>query len=176
MTKTKKIVLLSVLTVVGLIIYLFKKLYMKMFFTYRPNGEIMRDCDPQGCGYYGAPRGNRKHEGVDIVSLPNEIVFAPFKCKITKFGTVYSSTSNFKYIEFKGFGLLSVFKIRVFYAIPFSDELLNVMVGSVLSKGSPMGTTQNISAYHGGGMINHLHIAVRLFRKTINPTKFIKFE
>lgn len=169
LSKNNKIVVLIV-AVLGLILVL-SRLVMKIAFS-RKGYEILRDCDAKGCGYFGAPRGARKHRGVDLLIEPHNVIFAPFRLKVLKFGQVYSETTKFRYIEFRGFGLFSVFKMRVMY-ISNNEGLAT---GDIIAKDGYIGTVQDIAGYHGGGMQNHIHYEVRLLGQIINPTKFVKFQ
>ncbi|KAM8798843.1 leukocyte cell-derived chemotaxin-2 [Eudromia elegans] len=49
-----------------------------------PTNEI-RGCDKYGCGYYGAPRENRKekHQGVDVICADGSTVYAPFSGQLS---------------------------------------------------------------------------------------------
>ncbi|XP_028417475.1 leukocyte cell-derived chemotaxin-2-like isoform X1 [Dendronephthya gigantea] len=42
----------------------------------------IRECDSQGCGDFGTPRGSRTHNGVDIICKPGSSVMTPFAAKI----------------------------------------------------------------------------------------------
>lgn len=127
----------------------------------------LRGSDPQGSGAFGASRGSRKHKGLDLLAEAGQIIKAPFDLKIVKHGIVYNSTSQFKYVEFEGLGLLSVFRIRLMYVQ--SD----ISVGQKVAKGSNLGICQNIAAYHGGGMKNHLHLEIRVLNILVNPELFV---
>lgn len=49
----------------------------------------IRGCDKHGCGHYQAPRGKRKHKGVDIACVKNTKVLSPVEGVVTKIGKPY---------------------------------------------------------------------------------------
>jgi hypothetical protein len=110
-----------------------------------------RYCDPQGCGHFGAPRGSRKHSGLDIITVPNEVIFSPINGKVTRFPFPYAGDLSFTGIEIKN----ADYEVKIFYMK--AVILANVTV----VKGQAIGNAQNIAKKHGGGMINHVHIEVR---------------
>ncbi len=171
----KYYVLIPFIVIFALLFAMFLIIYnlMKLNFTKKPFDTI-RECDPMGCGYFGASRdgGKRKHKGVDLLAKAGEYVFAPFECEITKIGQVYKDTPVFKYVEFKGKDLLSVYRFRIFYTT--QDYDLGVKVGQELIKGAPIGFVQNIAAHYGQGMQNHVHVEARCMGILVDPTPFLK--
>ncbi len=50
-----------------------------------PTGLGIRN-DPAGSGHYGAPRGRRKHNGLDFLCVPGQTVVCPIAAaKVVKF-------------------------------------------------------------------------------------------
>lgn len=146
---------------------------MKISFNYK-GIDTLRGCDLMGCGNYGAKRGNRTHKGVDLVALAGELIFAPFDLEVTKIGQVYAETDLFKYIEFKGTGLLMFHRFRIMYLDPYIPQQTHmVKVGEKMIKGAPLGNVQNIANYHGGGMKNHIHVECKIMGVQANPEPFI---
>lgn len=135
-------------------------------------GEKIRGCDAQGCGYFGASRGSKTHQGIDLIYERWTEILAPFKLKILRFGKPYAdvSRSQFDLVEFTGFGVWSFFKFKLMYvdAVKYWD------VGKIIEKGSFFCNSQDIAGYYGGGMTNHVHLECRFMGKLINPTKLIK--
>lgn len=140
------------------------------------NGDTKRMCDPQGCGHFGASRGNRKHNGLDLKLQPGQIVYVPFSCKVTKFGQVYTNPSQFKYIEIQGMGILSAFKMRLMYVVPTfgNTTISNTQLGQTLEKGQGIGTVQDIAGYYQGGMTNHVHVELRILGVLVDPEPFFQ--
>lgn len=130
----------------------------------------LRECDVHGCGYFGAPRGNHKHEGVDLMATPGTYVYAPFKGKITKNGYCYPDTSEYRYIELTGDNLVC----RILYA-----ELDPAFkVGDSVPEGQFLGVAQDIEKRYPK-ITPHVH--VELYKPSdhsrsnpIDPTEFLK--
>ena len=132
------------------------------------NGQIltMRN-DSQGLGHYGAPRGTRKHRGVDFEILPHRGFKLPFDVKIKRKGLVKVG-QPFNLLELAPTGVFqNVIKFKFMYS-----DLLNVPVGSIVPKDEIIGRTQDVAKFYGGSMKNHLHVETRIFGKLINPNLF----
>lgn len=162
----KWFVALGMLTV-SIIVYIIYA--MKVTFK-KDSASIERGCDAMGCGEFGASRGDRKHNGLDLLFEAWESVYAPFKLKIKRFGKVYASTTQFDLVEFTGFGVFSIFTYKVMYI----DTVKTWNVNDIIDKGQLLGNAQDIADYHGGGMKNHIHVEVRVLGKLLNPKTFIK--
>jgi len=130
-----------------------------------PTYELeLRGNDPTGHGYYGAKRGNRSHNGVDIVTVPDEIIVAPFSGVITKIGQVYVDPAKFKYIEITS----DIYRTRIMYA-----KGKNIKVGQRIMEGAHIGTAQDIAGHWGGGMTNHVHMEVWKYKLRTDPEPLI---
>lgn len=110
--------------------------------------NIIRDCDPKGCGEFGASRGSRKHNGLDIEAVPGENIFSPISGKVTRFPFPYGDDLSFTGIEIVN----NQFKVKIFYMKAV------VSANSSVVQGQYIGNAQNVAKKHGGGMINHVHI------------------
>jgi len=133
-----------------------------------PTGGDIRGCDPQGCGYYGAGRGeDRLHLGIDIESTPGQNVSAPFG------GMAFSSSSK-KYpgvrIEGKNY------RASLLY-IKASDPIARAGDrGLTVNQGDVIGTAHDITTWpRYQGITNHVHFQLRRTgsESFINPTPFI---
>lgn len=129
-----------------------------------------RECDRHGCGYFGAPRGNHKHEGVDLVAYPGSYVYAPFDGDITKEGYCYPDTAEYRYIEITG----KQWICRVLYS-KLDDAHY---VGKKVAEGQFLGVVQDIAKRYPG-ITPHAH--VELYKPSdvtrsnpIDPTEFLK--
>lgn len=140
---------------------------MRHSFTYDNGNKLLsRGCDPQGCGHYGAPRdgGTRKHKGHDFEIEPNTPIFTPFPCKIIREGIV-SVNKPFKLIELTPLGIFkNIIKIKVMYAHTGSNN-----PNYEVPKGYPIGISEDVGNYYGGGMKNHIHVEVRVYGQLIDP-------
>lgn len=123
----------------------------------------IRLCDPNGCGAFGSSRGDRDHNGVDIIAAPNTQINAPISGKIRTLN-VYSSSNSMKGLEIENGNI----KVKIFYV---NHGLLN---GQYVKKGEKIGIAQDIAAYHGTPkMTPHIHLEIYVNNKLIDPTKYI---
>lgn len=111
---------------------------------------IFRGNDPTGHGYYGAKRGTKKHKGVDLVSIPEEDVFASIHGIVTKLGQVYKKPAKFKYVEITN----DVYRIRLMYCKP------SVKLNQRIFECDIIGNAQDIAGYWNSKMKNHIHMVV----------------
>lgn len=112
---------------------------------------ILRGDDPTGHGNYGAKRGTRKHKGLDLVTKPDEDVFAPISGQITKLGYPYSGNLEFRYVEITN----DVYRVRIMYCKP-----INLYKNQRVFEGQKIGEAQDIAGYWNPRMKNHIHLEV----------------
>ena len=128
------------------------------------SSSMIRGCDPEGCGHFGANRGAEKHEGIDIVSLPAESVFAPIGGVVRPLN-VYDYSSEMKGIEITD----GPVRMKIFY---LDTPLKN---GDVIKKGQKIGVTQDVASFHNAPrMVNHLHIELYINGVLKDPTNFLR--
>lgn len=123
-----------------------------------------RGCDAGGwgCGSFGASRGARKHNGLDIVTTPGQTIYAPISGKVTRFPFPYSSDLSYTGIEIVN----EVYKVKIFYM------KATVSIGAQVKQGQQIGISQNIAAKYSSQMTNHVHIEVYDKNgKFLDPTK-----
>lgn len=121
---------------------------------------IKRIKDAMGEGHYGAPRGNRKHMGIDFVTVPGEPIFAPISGKVTALPYAASDLVH------RGVEIVSgVEEHQLFYIKPI------VRVGQTVVQGQIIGYADNIKNKYGALMTNHVHHEVKQNGKFIDPTK-----
>lgn len=172
MSKGVKIAVFTLMLSIGIILYMIMK-DKRIFLDIMPSGyQVKIRNDSSGGGNFGDSRGSRKHMGIDIEAPHNLLIFAPFDAHVTKIGTVYSSTPDFKYIEIQGKGLKSFMKLRFMYVDQSHD--LPLAKGGNVVKGQQIGRVQNIASYHGGSMINHVHVELHILGMKINPLTLFK--
>jgi len=112
-----------------------------------------RQPDGAGAGHFGAPRGHRKHRGVDFASCVAMAVFAPCSGIISRIGWCYADDPQYRLIEIRAERCV----VSVFYVEP------DVVVGDSVKFGDVIGLAQNISArYAGMNMTNHVHMEMYL--------------
>jgi murein DD-endopeptidase MepM/ murein hydrolase activator NlpD len=128
------------------------------------NNQKARGCDVGGwgCGSFGASRGDRKHNGLDIVTTPGQTIFSPISGKVTRFPYPYAGDLNYTGIEI----INSSYKVKIFYMKS------TVAIGTQVTKGQAIGVSQNIAAKYSTQMTNHVHIEVySASGKLLDPTK-----
>ncbi|UUC45590.1 M23 family metallopeptidase [Flavobacterium cerinum] len=146
------------ITITGLAILL--TMTKKAFAAIVPNQKI-RGCDAHGCGSFGASRGGRTHNGVDVVVTPGQNIVSPISGTITRFPYPYKGDFNYKGIEIKN----SEYTVMIFYMNT------TVLANTKVTAGQTIGKAQNIAAKYGNGMTPHVHIEVRDSKgNLINPT------
>lgn len=122
----------------------------------------MRGRDAQGCGYFGASRGGRAHNGIDFASCPGTPVAALSPGKVTKLGYPYADKLEFRYVEVTDPDGL---RCRYFYVRP------SVSVGQDVRVGDTLGTVQMLPY---AGIEQHYHFEVMKGRgEYLDPIKYL---
>lgn len=117
-----------------------------------PTGGNMRGFDAYGYGHFGASRdgGTRDHKGVDYRAQAGQAVKAPISGYVTKIGTAYASSPEYKYVEIRNPALR--YEARVFYVDP------DVSVGQSVHLGDVIGTVRSLKLKYGEAMTDHVHL------------------
>uniref|UniRef100_A0A1A8FIA1 Leukocyte cell-derived chemotaxin 2 n=1 Tax=Nothobranchius korthausae TaxID=1143690 RepID=A0A1A8FIA1_9TELE len=108
-----------------------------------------RTSDSWGQGHYGARRGSRTHQGLDIVCSDGSTVYAPFDVTLNGKVTVYNDKSKAAInqgISMTGEGLC----FKLFYVRPDQTS------GSV-KKGERIGTMLPMQSVYSG-ITSHVHV------------------
>lgn len=130
---------------------------------------IIRGRDSQGAGYYGASRGNRRHNGIDCCSnageerilLPGDPVRAMNDGMVTKLGYPYADDLSYRYVQVtdaKGRDH------RYFYVLP------TVEIGDRVQQGDMLGTLQELT-YEG--IEQHYHFEVKYRGSFLDPVQVL---
>jgi len=129
-----------------------------------PTGLGIRS-DSGGDGHFGASRGNRKHEGMDFLCEPGQVIRSPISGKLTR---------SWPYVgdkTYTGCGIWGKkYMVKLWYFTP--DESL---IQDEVIAGQEIGLAQNISVKYGGGMKPHIHLGLWSLNPTtlLNPEKYI---
>ena len=123
--------------------------------------QVHRKCDKHGCGHYGASRGVRKHNGLDIEAEKGKPVYIPFNGIVTKLGYAYADDLSFRYVEVTS----DKYEVRLFYIDPL------VRLGQNVFEGDVAGTVQTLKDRYKG-ITDHVHVELRKNDKLLNPEKF----
>lgn len=130
-----------------------------------PGGK-MRGDDAWGSGHFGASRGKRKHQGIDIVVSPGSTVSSPVDGTVMRTDVVvYPDAPHFSGVEIE---TDDGSRIKIFYVQP------DIAKGSRIKAGDPVGTAEDFTKRYGpkkGGAITpHIHMEVRKDGKIVDPT------
>lgn len=124
-----------------------------------PTGKSLRIMDHFGSGLYNAPRGNLKHNGIDFLCDPGQIILAPVDGVILRIAYPYAKKNYLGvYLENESLSL------KMFYFTP--DKKI---IGKKVSRGQRIGIAQDISKLYNTGvkkMLPHIHLQI----ETIDPT------
>lgn len=109
--------------------------------------------DAAGSGHFGAPRGSRKHNGIDILAEPGLLLLSPVAGKVTKLGYPYAGDMHYRYIEVTSNKGL---KHRFFYVSP------EILLKQIVVVGQLLGVVQDVKAKYPTlpAMRNHVHYEV----------------
>jgi murein DD-endopeptidase MepM/ murein hydrolase activator NlpD len=136
---------LIIATITAIYIMGTKKAFSKVV-----SSQKIRDCDPFGCGSFGASRGSRKHKGIDIISTPNQLIASPISGEITRFPFPYGNDLSYTGIEIVN----TTHKVKMFYVKPIVAIGKKVFAGEIIAK------SQDIAAKYSPKMTNHVHVEV----------------
>ncbi len=143
-----------------------KNNFMPLFKKITDNPTI-RDCDPKGCGYFGASRTGHIHHGVDVIAYAGQSIFAPIMGQVRRL-YVYEGSTKMKGIEISN----ATYSVKLFYL------QTDLKTGDFVTAGDLVGVAQNIAGYYNAEnvMTNHVHVEVRKHGKLIDPTALILRE
>ena len=114
--------------------------------------------DSEGDGHFAAPRGGRRHEGVDYEFDPGEAVKSPVEGIVTRLGWAYAN-DEYRLVEIlshKGYLLW-----RFLYVDPL------VKAGDKVTLDQTIGTAQSVSKRYSDKMKDHVHVEVNIDVKAV---------
>lgn len=117
--------------------------------------QKIRSCNSSGCGAFGASRGGKVHNGLDILAAPGSNILAPFDGELVRKGyRVYSnSRPELVGIEIKSD---SNYTSKLFYVTTILPVGHRFKVGDVIAQ------VQNMKQYYSNPeMPNHVHKELR---------------
>ncbi len=121
----------------------------------------MRGHDSHGKGYFGAPRGDHTHKGVDFVATAGDPVRAFMGGVVSKLGFPYADRPDFRYVEVRR---ANADCVRYFYVSP------TVAVGDQINAGDMLGTSQQLP-YEG--IIQHYHLECIVKGEHCDPIRYL---
>lgn len=126
-----------------------------------------RECDAYGCGHFGASRGSRKHNGLDVTTIKGQKIFSPITGYLNRLAYPYRSDLSYKGIEIIGEGIHKDFRVKIFYCTP------TVAVKTRLKAGQQVAISQKINDKYSDKMKNHVHLELYYKGKLVDPDKFL---
>ena len=127
----------------------------------------IRGQDVHGEGYYGAPRGSRTHNGVDMACCPDSLIKATRRGKVTKIGYPYNPEDAKKgFLRYVQVTDVDGFDHRYFYVRP------KVRVGDEVEVDGVIGKAQDMDQIYPG-ITPHIHYEVKLFGSFVDPRRFL---
>jgi hypothetical protein len=123
---------------------------------------ILRN-DNQGLGHFGAPRGGRKHQGIDFLANPGSAIMAPIS-GIMRPLTVYSTDTRWKGVSIKN----NTTEVKIFYIHPL------IVNNTHVYNGTRIGTAQDRASV-SPGMKNHIHVEVYINGKLVDPSPYFSY-
>jgi hypothetical protein len=127
---------------------------------FRPTASGKIRNDDWGSGEFGAPRGQRKHAGLDFVCAPGELVLSPCRGVITDIGYCYADTPYYRLLRIHEGSCI----VGLLYVKPL------VGMNEAVGPGTPVGVAQNIKKRYttiDKQMVNHVHLEVELLKRRV---------
>ena len=124
--------------------------------------------DAAGDGHFGAGRGMRLHQGLDLQVEPGEDVFSPVDGRFIRRGYPYASDERYHLAVLNGEG----YEVKAMYVAP--DPSLKP--GDRVKRGQYIGKAENVAAKYGGAMQPHIHVEVRkvVGAQLLDPAKLLR--
>ena len=113
-----------------------------------PTGKPIRN-DAGGSGFYGSPRGNRKHRGIDFSGTHGQRAVAPITGSIKRLGYAYADSKTYRVIVIEG----HYCTVKIMYVNPSVKE------GEFVRQGQVIGFVQNVQARYSD-CENHVHLEI----------------
>lgn len=128
----------------------------------------IRGEDKWGNGKYQAPRGDHKHNGIDLSCLEGTVILSPVNGVVSKLGYPYNPSDekkgHMRYVEVISDG---IYKHRFFYVLPSVD------VGDTIKIGDQLGVAQDIASIYPE-ITPHIHYEIKHeVAEFLDPTKYL---
>lgn len=129
------------------------------------NGDV-RNCDPRGCGAFGASRVGGQHGGLDLDSVPGQSVVAPTSG--TFGGRIIVPKSGEPGIRIN---LANGIHVDVLYV----TKIDSLKIGDPIETGQNIGTARNIrqNPAYGSQITNHVHVQIKVGNLAVDPSGYI---
>lgn len=124
--------------------------------------------DAAGSGHFGAPRGNRIHQGLDLLVEPGQEVLSPVTGRFIRQGWPYANDRRFHLVVLNGEG----YEVKLLYVKPIEG----LVPGTPVHRGQVVGMAEDVASKYGGSMLPHVHVEVRRIvgAHLLDPARFLK--
>lgn len=128
----------------------------------------IRQQDRMGAGWFGAPRGDRVHNGIDLCCHKGSIILAPVTGCVTKIGYPYNPNDKKKgHLRYVEVTTNAGARHRTFYIEP------KVKVGDVVHLNKTViGVSQGLLDIYPT-MTDHVHYEIIFNGKYVDPTEYV---
>ena len=122
----------------------------------------IRKQDAHGSGEWGASRGTRKHNGIDLAAYPGTVIISPVQGTVTKLGYPYADDLTYKYVQVT---TSAGEDHRFFYLNPMVD------IGDPVWDGeTELGYVQDLGKRYSG-ITSHAHYEIKVGGEYVEPKK-----
>lgn len=118
------------------------------------HGGAVRRCDGWGEGHFGAPRGARTHNGVDIVARAGAPVRSPIHGVFVRVAEPYDDDALLSGLLLRGIGAHAGLEVKLFYVQPALE-----LMGEAVLPGHVIGWVQSLQLRYPG-ITDHVHLEV----------------
>lgn len=132
------------------------------------DGGKVRQPDRWGSGEFDAPRGPRRHQGVDIAARVGDTVMSPIQGKVERKSFPYANDLRYSGVFIRGRGEHQGLVVKLFYVTPAPR-----VVGRIVGPGDVIGFVQDLQAKYPG-ITNHVHLEVRRNGIVIDPLSLMR--
>jgi len=119
--------------------------------------------DSAGDGHFGASRGSRSHEGLDLIVTRGQLIHSPISGTLNRYAYPYATDLRWKGVEITGTGDDAGYVVKMFYMDPA------LPAGTTVQRGTVVGNAQAISQKYTSAMRDHLHVEVRHGGLLVDP-------
>lgn len=136
-----------------------------------PTGGGIRK-DKEGDGNYGAPRGSKRHLGIDLVTTEGQEILSPVNGTAVNFS---GSTAGYPMVDITpSDASLGISVVRMLYvdALPGTNAWAPY---SVTAGVTVVGTSSNLQSLgYSSGVTPHVHFQIKVGGSWVNPANFVE--
>lgn len=114
-----------------------------------PTGKGVRN-DAEGSGLFGARRGKRRHNGIDFICIPGQVIIMPVAGTIVRESLPYKDDLKWRGVYIVGKRI----ELQMWYFTPHAH-----LIGQRCDAGDDIGVAQDIGDKYEG-MLAHIHMRI----------------